>query len=58
MKHKVLKCSAIIIWNTTQRSYKKLILIFLFAAFLFAIGNAQAQTKWPQVVASKDGTLI
>ena len=58
MKHKVFKCSAIITWNTTQPSYKKLILVFIFAAFLFSIGDVQAQTKWPQVVASKDGTLI
>jgi len=58
MKHEVFKFSAIIKWNSTQLSYKQLILVFLYAAFMFAIGDVKAQTKWPQVVSSKDGTQI
>lgn len=58
MKHKTLRYSAIITGDTEQLSYKKLLLAFLFATFLFTIGGVQAQTGWPHLVESKDGVPI
>lgn len=58
MKHKVFKDSVIRIWNIKQRSHFKSVFVLILAALLFTICDAKAQTKWPQVVSSKDGTQI
>ena len=58
MKHKVFKDSAIRTWNIIQRSSFISVFVLILAALLFTVCDAKAQTEWPQVVASKDGTLI
>lgn len=58
MKNKTLKYIAMKTGYTKQRLYKKLLLAFLFATFLFTIGGVQAQTGCPHVVESKDGVPI
>jgi len=58
MKHKVFKNSAIRIWNIKPQLRFMSVFVLILAALFFTVCDSKAQTEWPQVVASKDGTLI
>ncbi|MCG6186392.1 alpha/beta fold hydrolase [Maribellus maritimus] len=58
MKYKQTKYKTTVIWNVLQQLHKRLIFGLLVITFLLAGWHIQAQTKWPGIVASKDGVLI
>ena len=58
MKHKVFKDSVIRTWDIIQRLRFISVFVLILAALLLTACDAKAQKEWPQVVASKDGTLI